>query len=521
MPTAASVLRNRLRTFAQTYGIAESELSSALCMYYLNDWQTEFNRETEYLINDNTADPIETVADQEGYDLPADCRYVYKAILNGDPVTIVSNQQYFTVKRNRSSDATIETDTIVATNYRGQILINPTPAGGYELDLHYLARPATIDSWTTTATITTEPLRAMDTYGGSVALAVGDHGTIVYTANGGASWTVRTKPTNVNLRGVFLISATVAVVVGEHGVILYTDDAGATWTVQTSGVTTFLNAVHFTSATVGWVVGSNGTILYTADTGTTWTAQTSATYNALYGVSAASATIAMAVGYGGTILYTANAGTTWTTQTSGVTTALRDVVMTETTSAFAVGDAGKILYTANSGTTWTAQTSGVTVNLNSVTFGVVSVVGWVVGDNGTILYTANTGTTWTAQTSGSVKDLLGTIAYGPSLCFAVGLDGVILNTTNAGTGWNQAADGTTYDVEVVFPSEFDNAYIHYTLWNLLTRNASQAESEQATRRIMAQAQIEQGLYTAMIRRANREFARENHPDGARANPLPM
>ena len=58
--------------------------------------------------------------------------------------------------------------------------------------------------------------------------------------------------------------------VGEEGTILATADGGATWNGQSSGTKLFLGKAKFVSALVGWVAGSNGELLKTADGGATW-----------------------------------------------------------------------------------------------------------------------------------------------------------------------------------------------------------------------------------------------------------
>ncbi len=49
--------------------------------------------------------------------------------------------------------------------------------------------------------------------------------------------------------------------VGLHGLILYTDNGGVSWTLQESGTTSRLNSVKMTSPTNAVVVGYNGTLL--------------------------------------------------------------------------------------------------------------------------------------------------------------------------------------------------------------------------------------------------------------------
>ncbi|UCB52257.1 MAG: T9SS type A sorting domain-containing protein, partial [Candidatus Zixiibacteriota bacterium] len=55
--------------------------------------------------------------------------------------------------------------------------------------------------------------------------------------------------------------------VGQHGTILQTFDGGDNWNPQSSGTSNILRGVYFTDASTGWVVGDNGTILHTTTGG--------------------------------------------------------------------------------------------------------------------------------------------------------------------------------------------------------------------------------------------------------------
>ena len=67
--------------------------------------------------------------------------------------------------------------------------------------------------------------------------------------------------------------------VGDHGVVLHTDDGGQHWSPQVSGLTCALNSVCFVDARNGWATGgmaypylhdSSGVVLCTQDGGLNW-----------------------------------------------------------------------------------------------------------------------------------------------------------------------------------------------------------------------------------------------------------
>src|SRR6266568_5336372 len=95
--------------------------------------------------------------------------------------------------------------------------------------------------------------------------AVGLHGTIVRTTDGGRHWIVQPSGTTNWLYGVSFVDANIGTAVGANGSILRTTDGGRHWISQTSGTTNTLLAVSFTDANAGTAVGENGTILSTTD----------------------------------------------------------------------------------------------------------------------------------------------------------------------------------------------------------------------------------------------------------------
>lgn len=60
-------------------------------------------------------------------------------------------------------------------------------------------------------------------------VAVGEHGTIVFSDDRGGSWQQARVPVSVNLTAVFFVDDESGWVVGHDGVILGTEDAGQTW----------------------------------------------------------------------------------------------------------------------------------------------------------------------------------------------------------------------------------------------------------------------------------------------------
>ena len=211
------------------------------------------------------------------------------------------------------------------------------------------------------------------------------------------------------LRGVDFVNPERGWAVGHDGTILATANGGATWTPQTSGTEAdLLSSVSFVDAQTGWAVGRSR-----HDPGhRQWWCHMDAPDQrdggAIFGPSALSMRkTGWAVGRDGTILATANGGATWTTQTRGTGAPLWSVSFVDAQTGWAVGS-----LTARSSPRPMVVPHGrprpagrMRRILYSVSF-VDAQNGWAVGERGTILATANGGATWTPQTSGTEADSL-------------------------------------------------------------------------------------------------------------------
>lgn len=143
------------------------------------------------------------------------------------------------------------------------------------------------------------------TRAGSRLVAVGEHGVIALSEDGGKAWRqAASVPVNVSLTAVQFTDAKHGWVTGHAGVILATSDGGETWKKQLDGLQVarlaeqeaqtsgdarlareaarlaadgadkpFL-ALHFSSATHGIAIGAYNLIVATDDGGATWTSWT-------------------------------------------------------------------------------------------------------------------------------------------------------------------------------------------------------------------------------------------------------
>ncbi len=152
-------------------------------------------------------------------------------------------------------------------------------------------------------------------------------------------WQIRDSGTTENLLGAAYadtISARTLVAVGEHGTILTSADDGITWTPRLSGTQETLRSVSHLGGGRFLAVGSGGTILFSSD-GMTWTREVSPTTLQLNSVSNN-----LAVGEAGVGLLIRNSTGQWTQ----VATAFSDKTMNQIAVNVAVGNGGAV-YTGN------------------------------------------------------------------------------------------------------------------------------------------------------------------------------
>lgn len=113
------------------------------------------------------------------------------------------------------------------------------------------------------------------THAGARIVAVGDHGVILLSDDGGRTFReARHVPVSSTLTGVSFSDARTGWAVGHWGAILRTTDAGEHWTLQHSdrSVDQPLFSVYFRTREEGWAVGLWSLMLHTTDGGATWSA---------------------------------------------------------------------------------------------------------------------------------------------------------------------------------------------------------------------------------------------------------
>ena len=107
--------------------------------------------------------------------------------------------------------------------------------------------------------------------------AVGDHGVILATVDGGNSWSSVASPILRDFYAITFTGPDTGYIAGGsasfpcHRTLLQTIDGGIQWTVLTDNLGGILKDVSFLDAHTGYLVGDSATVLKTVDGGMNWT----------------------------------------------------------------------------------------------------------------------------------------------------------------------------------------------------------------------------------------------------------
>jgi photosystem II stability/assembly factor-like uncharacterized protein len=142
--------------------------------------------------------------------------------------------------------------------------------------------------------------------------AVGEHGLLLTTSDGGKTWASRTLLPGQNLYAVFFLDPKRGFAAGAQGTILRTTDGGETWEKVKTSVTEPLGVLHFVDAQNGWAAGAAGIVLRTTDGGSTWVRQPTGTTERLRSMAFRDRRFGFVVGDKGTVLVTRDGGQKWT-----------------------------------------------------------------------------------------------------------------------------------------------------------------------------------------------------------------
>jgi photosystem II stability/assembly factor-like uncharacterized protein len=271
----------------------------------------------------------------------------------------------------------------------------------------------------------------------SVAIAVGDMGTVIKTTNGGLNWFTLPFTNYKVLRCVNSLGNNSLFICGDSGLVFKSTNSGISWQSLNSKTNYNLNAISFVNDSIGFIVGDNCTILKTNDRGLNWDSVNYSIATSLYSVFFVNSQ----TGYlGGStyILKTVNGGFNWSIVGTYSNCGFRSFLFFNSDTGYTVGyhsgfiPSGIFYKTTNGGINW-IESSITGTGCYSLQFKNLN-TGFVTAYYG-VVSTTNGGINWVNFTSSQDYSLIASdIAFG-NTAFAVGNGGNILKTTSFGMNW--------------------------------------------------------------------------------------
>ncbi|MCP5524923.1 MAG: hypothetical protein H7A46_25640 [Verrucomicrobiales bacterium] len=268
----------------------------------------------------------------------------------------------------------------------------------------------------------------------STIVAVGPVGTVIKTADGGATWSLLDSGSIWELNAVWFTDVQHGWAGSERG-MLRTIDGGVTWTQQPGiSVNDAVSALQFVDSQTGWAAGGSGKVFQTTDGGDTWFPQNTGLPITVYleRIHFVDAGHGWAFGTDGTVIQTINGGANWEPVAGEMP---RHVQFVDVDLWWGL-EGGELRVTDDGGQTWTPRTlpAGET---DGIPYFKNALEGWFVGTV-RIWKTIDGGTTWENQATLGLPDgrALTTLDFrDPDNLWVAGFAGAVYKSTNGGEDW--------------------------------------------------------------------------------------
>jgi photosystem II stability/assembly factor-like uncharacterized protein len=276
----------------------------------------------------------------------------------------------------------------------------------------------------------------------SNCVAVGRHGWIALTRDGGTTWTSPSSGPSTPLHGISCPTDQTCFAAGNAGLVLKTSNGGSWTNVASTGVTTNLSGISCADTSHCTAVGLTGTMIQTADGGAHWTAIpwgptiSWGVPEDLFAVSCPTAAHCVAVGQYSTVLVIDNGVTK--VPSGGFPYSVYGVSCPSATSCYLVGSAdaffmpqtGAILASADGGTNWTHLHSNDPSDIQAISC-TAGTTACTAVDNVGNMVSSTDGANWSVrQVSGNW--LNGVSCPAPGRCVAVSMYTGIITTNDGG-----------------------------------------------------------------------------------------
>ncbi len=291
-------------------------------------------------------------------------------------------------------------------------------------------------------------------------IAVGDHGAIWQTENGGVEWKQIPSGTDAHLSSVYFTDLRHGWAVGGYqqpyssqtrGVVLTTGDGGMTWTTMPEQSLPKLTGVRFEDTRHGWAVGHGSHMFPTGlfetnDGGRSWRSLPGTQNTRFQKFAVLPGGELLLAGIEGNLSLADRGGIRKPTILVDPLRDMQDIVVAGSQDATAVGEGGLILNSANAGASWEVVAPGPLQQTDrQVDFYAVERLGkhvWIAGDPGSfVLHSKDGGKSFTTQKLPTAATIRAIFFRSETTGWAVGSLGTILHTNDGGQTWKLQRQG--------------------------------------------------------------------------------
>ena len=360
---------------------------------------------------------------------------------------------------------------------------------------------------------------------GNRGFAVGDHGVILHTQDGGRHWQRLKTPVTCRLESIHFVDAFTGWIVGGYampythksrGVVLRTRDGGQHWSVISDRTLPTLKKVQFFDARRGVAIG-NGSSLYdsgvfrTEDSGRSWSALPVGERLSWTTADFRSPTLGIVGGADGRVFTVASNHLKAQQSLNPPHHTIRSIKTGTRNDVWIVGEHGKVQWSHDGGVRWAIPNQHFPEKLAEYfDFETVAVVGdhcWIAGSPGTrIFHSPDRGESWEVLTTESHLPIHALTFVDAKRGWAVGSLGMILATQDGGRTWQPQHRGRSRvallgllvnpaDIPLELFAQVSGEYGYRSaVESLLDQFEIQAETSTADR--MRQALAEMGVATS-------------------------
>ncbi len=290
--------------------------------------------------------------------------------------------------------------------------------------------------------------------------AVGEHGVIWQTRDGGRNWNLQSSGVSAALHSVCFLTDQIGWVAGggtvpfthqSWGVVLQTKDGGQSWNAVSQGKVPRIHTVKFFGLKQGVIAGDsspampNG-LFTTDDEGATWKAATGLKVRGWRAADFRSADRGLVAGPMGKVAVVSEGNLNRALMTDWGLPGIYAVKFDRSGRAWAAGDGGLVRFSKNGGVSWQLPAKPFPPDVrDTFDFRAIAIHKqhiWIAGRPGSVIWhSGDGGENWERQLTGQTVPISGLSFSSETHGCAVGALGMILTTADGGRTWQPARGG--------------------------------------------------------------------------------